>query len=260
MESFFDNESFEDEIKKHKELMASQKYQQEKKYFDKLIDDFLKVITVSKIYSSRDWKLYQNSLLINNADQFIESAISIAILVREGAINPTYRELRYMLETAVKYLIVDQKKTDLNYENKIKYFTEKIPRSSINCVENIKIIGLDTLDTKEFINNIKDVYKKLSKYTHPSKTQIDVKADREKRGAYLGLESEKDLKSINNFVNKVFEFIIAIYITNLGLALAGDIFTCVLDTEKGWKFYKSKYIKKISNIYNYKLERKSKHD
>ncbi|KEI94405.1 hypothetical protein N496_19935 (plasmid) [Clostridium botulinum A2B3 87] len=258
MTNFIDDNKnwMEEEKANHKILMESQKYQQEIKYFYKLINDFIGVIYVCRMYSTRDWDSSENSLLLKHADEFFESAISCSILIEHGAINPVRRELRYMLETSIKYLIVDQGCPNLSYKDKIEYLDEHIPRSSIDCIKDIKIIGLDSLDIKDFIDNTNDVYKKLCKYVHPSKNQINEFIGRYKRGSYIGFESEVDIKQINNLVYKVFELVISFYITSLGFTFAKDIFIHYLDEKKNWKFHKSKYIKKISNAYDYKLERK----
>lgn len=259
---FFDDRKklLKEKQKKQEELMGSQKYQQEIKYFDKLIGDFIEVVRVCSLYSTRDFEFSQNSLLFNHSDEFLESAISCAMLVQQGAINPVYRELRYMLEASMKYLVVDQTCVNFNYQDKIKYLDEHIPKSSISFIKNIDIIGLDILNIKEFINSANDVYKKLCQYVHPTKSQIDEIIDRYNRGSYIGFESEKELKRINNLIYKVFEIVIALHITNLGVSSAGDVFIFYLDKEKDWKFHKSKYIKKISEFYDYKYERKNKNN
>lgn len=248
----------EETITKHKDLMKTQKYQQEIKFFSKLINDFIDAVRTCWIYSSRDYNLFENSMLLNHTDEFLESAVSCEILVNNGALHAARRELRYLLETSVKYLVVDQNSPQLCYKDKIKYFHENIPRSSISCIENIWITGLNKIDTKEFINSANDVYKKLSKYVHPSKQQIEEIIERQNRSAFLGFETEIDIKRISGLAYKVLEFVIAIYLTCLGFSSTGDIFINYLDAKDDWKFHKSKYIKKISESYNYKLERKQK--
>lgn len=250
-----DDKKFIDKKKEnHGYLMKSQKYQQEIKYFNKLINDFIEVIRICRFYSFRD----ENSLLLRQTDEFLESAISCSVLVEQGVINPVCRELRYILETSMKYLIVDQSSPSLNYKDKVKYLDECIPKSSIDCIKNINIIGLDSLDIKDFINNANDVYKKLCQYVHPSKNQINELIGRRNRGSHIGFESEIEIKHINNLVYKVLELTLVAYITSLGFSSAGDIFIYFLDEMKYWKFHKSKYVKKISKIYDYKHERKYK--
>lgn len=206
--------------------------------------------------SIRDIELLNNSLLLNSCDAFFESAISCKMLVNEGVINPVYRELRYMLETALKYSIVDQVCYKLNYEERIIYFNQKVPKSSIDCIDDLNIIGLSEVNIKDFINSSKDVYKKLCVYVHPSKTQINDWIKRGRNGSYLGFESENEIKCISKLIYNVFEIIIACYLNCLGVSSLGDVFIYYLDDKKKWKFHKSRYIKQMCQFYDYKLERR----
>lgn len=246
-------------VLEHKEFMESQKYQQELKHFTKLVKEFVNIIRTCSLYSTRAFEYSKNSLLLTHTDEIIESAVSYLILIDAGVINPIIRELRYILETSLKYLVVDQKCSDKSYTDKIEYLNNNIPRSSIDCIEDVDIICLDNSDKKKFYGEVKDIYKKICKFIHPSKEQIRVYDDRVKRGAYLGFETEKELKKINSLAYKVFEYIIVLHLTSLGVGLAGDMFIYYFDEEKNCKFNKCNYIKKISEFYNYKYERKSKH-
>lgn len=257
MDEYFNSE-LNKLIQNHKEFMKSQKYQQEIKYFERLISDFALAVRGISLYSSRYYNLYENSLVIRHVDELLESAIACEMLVENGMINPARRDLRYMLESTVKYLVVDQNIKDASYDEKIKYFDDNIPKSSISCVNEIEIISLKVDDNKKFIDSVNDVYKKLCKYIHPSKHNIDELIKREKKGAYLGLETDVEIRSLNNLVFKVFELIICCYFTVLGFSLSGDIFIYALDGKTDWKFNKSKYIKIISHSYDYKIEKQNR--
>ncbi len=245
----------EEMMLKHKELRESQKYKQEIKYFDKLVNDFIDLLRICRFYSTRDFDFSKNSLLFNHTDEILESTCSYFLLIENGIINPVIREFRYILETSLKYLTVDQTCKTLNYKDKIEYFNKNIPKSSISCVEDIDVICISSLELKDFINYVNDIYKKLCKIVHPSKEQIKAYNNRLNRGEYLGFETEIEIKRINGLAYKVFEIIIVFYLTNLGVASTGDIFIHYLDDRQDWKFHKSEYIKKISGFYNYKFER-----
>ncbi|ADL51385.1 hypothetical protein [Clostridium cellulovorans] len=249
-------EELSDKQIEHGAFRESEKYQQEIKYFNGIVNDFIDVVRACFFTSTRDINLFNNSLLFNSSDAFLESAISCGMLVNEGAINPVYRELRYMLEVALKYTIVDQVCYQLNYEERIDYFNKKIPKSSIDCIDDLQLIGLEKSSIKDFINSSRDVYKKLCVYVHPSKTQINDWIKREKKCAYLGFESENEIKRISKSTYNVLEIIITCYLNCLGVSSLGDVFIYYLDEKKKWKFHKSKYIKQMSQYYDYKFERK----
>ena len=60
------------------------------------------------IYGTRAGEESENSLVIRSIGDFGQSIVAAWNLVREGLINPVKRELRYVIESTVKYLYVDQ--------------------------------------------------------------------------------------------------------------------------------------------------------
>lgn len=261
MDDFFDNSKFEHEREEHKRIIESQEYQQEIKFFNKILDDFILATTVISIYSSRCLEIWENSLLIRGFDGFLESAVATSLMIEQGAINPAKRELRYVLETSIKYLVVDQKIPYASYDEKVIYLNEKIPKASISPVDDILVLGLSNDELKEFKDDVNDLYKKLCKYVHPSKYQIDEYSKRCSRGAYIGFETGKEINEFNRLIFRIYEIIIITAFTSLGFSMTGDLFINVFDEKESWKFNKGKYVNKISHAYDYKVERKKKkHD
>jgi hypothetical protein len=79
---------------------------------------------------------------------------------------------------------------------------------------------------------------------------------RDARGESPGMESVSTLNRFNDLVFKVYDLILVRVFVNLGLSMAGDIFTGMLDDQKSWRFHKGKYVSRMSTCFDYKHERK----
>ncbi len=70
--------------------------------------DFIKDIKSCLMYCSRGIDFRDNSLSLSHIDDYFMSAIMILMMLREGAINPAKREMRYLIDSSMRYLFVDQ--------------------------------------------------------------------------------------------------------------------------------------------------------
>lgn len=259
MENFFESyeQDQENKRKEHKLLMESLAYQQEIKFFHKIIDDFIMSLICVSFYSTRYEQLSKNSIMIRELELLLESIVSISLQIKDGALNPAKRELRFMLESAVKYLLVDQKTNELTYEEKIDYFDKNIPNSSIEPIDKISFFGLNKEEADEFRNDVKVLFSKLCQYVHPSKYQIDEYLRRCEKGAFIGFETQKEINDFIKLLFRILDIIIVLMFEALGFSSTGDLFIHVFDEKKDYKFIKGKYVSKYSKVYDYKVERKN---
>jgi hypothetical protein len=243
-------------VEEHKKTMDSDKYLQEKKYIDSIIDDFIIGMKIAFIYSIR-YPENCNKLLINRGiEELAESIVSISLTFKEGVLNPPKRELRYMLEMAIKYLYVDSIIPGSSYEEKIQFLKDDVPRSSIEPIEKISLFGFNEEKSKYFSDDVNVLYTELCKFVHPSKDQLDEYFYRSKRGATLGFETAKELVSMGALLFRVLDILLVLVFQGLGPTTTGDMFIHMLDDIPKWKFHKGKHCKIVSSLFNYKAERK----
>ena len=67
----------------------------------------------------------------------------MSVLIQNGMHNPAAREIRFMIESGVKQLFVDQQKTGEKFEEKLKFLHEEVDRSSISMVSELKLDAFD---------------------------------------------------------------------------------------------------------------------
>ncbi|MGG6440502.1 hypothetical protein ABET52_13785 [Saccharococcus caldoxylosilyticus] len=227
-------------------------YLNEIKYTNNLVSDFNETILACMLYSTRDYDYFHNSLLMWGGLEIIDSAECIRENIQNGYLNPAKREIRYMMETIIKYVFVDQECKDLPLDKKIDYLNKEVPRSSISPINNIK--GLK----KEFIDEVNQIYGTLCQYVHPSKTQISEYLGREKRGSSFTFETHKEINPLNKLLFRSFDIFLTLVFIGIGMPTTGDLFIYVFDDKPEWKFHKGKFTQQISRMFDYKVERQNK--
>lgn len=205
--------------------------------------------------STRAPHIYNEFLVFRNLDEYIESAISIEMLIREGIFNIGRRELRYLLESIVKYYKTDMTVQSGSLRDRIIYFKDHIPNSSIDIVFDIDVGALAELEN-DFKNEIKDTFIKSCAYVHPSESQIKERLNNYEKGNTIGFESITQLRKMNKILFRAYDMILLIIFHALGLSLAKDIFINVLEEKRDWNFHKGKYVSVLSTLFSNKAERK----
>lgn len=234
-------------------FLNSEQYLQEKRFLDRVINDFLEASHFCVLNNSRVFR--STSLLYDQIDLIYESVVILKLIVKEGALNPIKRELRFILEAVIKYLYIDTKHSDKELNDKIKIYGDLVSRSRIDEVDAIKIFAFDEEFNKQFINEVKRVYSVLCKYVHPSQEQILEYKKRVENGSSIGYESLSDLKSVSNIIFQVLELVLVMMLEGLGPSYAGDLCVYFFDEKQNWKFRKRKFLKKLNSFFDYKCER-----
>jgi hypothetical protein len=225
-------------------------------FFDRVCDSFLQGVTACFLMSTRSRSISENSLSLRLTDDYVQSAVSIRAMAMNGAHDPAKRELRFLLEATVKYLLVDQHLPSSDFSNKLQFLKDNVPRSSVDIVDDLVLSGLPAAEQTSLKSEVKDIYAKLSAFVHPSITQIQEDINRYHRGEHLGFESAKEFERFAENSFRVFDVVLVLLFHGVGLGLAGDIFTAALDRIPDWKFHKSKYMHVLSRHFDYKVERK----
>jgi hypothetical protein len=238
-------------------VIDSQQFQESIKYFSDFTFDFINTIREISFYSTRAKDIYENQLTIKASDDLIQSAVGIRSLVMDGVHNMAKRELRYLIEMLVKYLIVDQELSGKALKEKTEYLSTNIPNASIDVIERMGTY-FDKSNDLEFKSEITDFFYKSCAYVHPSQRQIEEQISKYDKGFSIGFESAKELSDISRLTFRAYDMLLVMAFTGFGKSMAGDIFINVLDENSKWKFHKGKYSSRFSSLFDYKAERKIK--
>ncbi|MGG7220749.1 hypothetical protein ACQXR1_10565 [Bacillus sp. ATD] len=245
---------FNEKRESYDEYKQSQQYQSAISYTNNLIHDFNQTLLLCQFVSTRDGEYFKKSILFWSLLEIIDSLESIRESVINGHINPAKRELRYLLETMIKYLYTDQQcQSDwLSLDERIAYFKKEVPRSSISPVDDLEGVHDD------FVEDVKQVYGVLSSYTHPSFVQIKEYLIRETQDRSFAFETHIEINSFNKILFRSLDLFLYLAFKEMVPASLGDLFIYFIDDMPKWKFKQGKYSMLMSKLFDYKLERKQK--
>ena len=103
---------------------------------------------------------------------------------------------------------------------------------------------------------ILSLYSELSRYEHATMPQFQDAMARARRNEDAGMESVATLNRFNKLAFQVYDLVMVRIFHSIGLSMAGDIFTGILDDEPKWRFHKGKFVARLSKCFDYKHERR----
>lgn len=242
-------------ITTHEAIRNSDDFLAEQKHLRRVTQNFVTAIRLVSFIFTR-YSDGQRWLLQSSIDDFLESAISIVTLAEQGVFNVGRRELRYMLESAVKCVFVDQALPgDAALVDRIAFASDavRVPRSSVDVVDQVRL-GI-VPNPHEFRSAVHSTFGTLSGYTHVSKRQLEERYRRSERGEFSGFESATTLRTFVRLMVQTYDLVLALIFEGIGPSFTGDLFVEIFDEEKRWAFHKTRFVKQVSRFFDYKAER-----
>lgn len=245
--------------KKQKKEREKPAYKQSKLHLSRISRDFMFAANLVGRYSTRGAEIYKEIVTIRRIDDIMQSAVTIEYLAEEGFFNPARRELRYLLESSLKYLHLDKEfgwKTPL--AEKLKQLENLGRRFSIEDCRKHPLDGIPENSNSAFWNEVLQIHDLLCAYVHPSVKQIEEDHKRNELGFYVGMDMAAEVETMANLIFRVYDIVLVILFNGLGGSMTGDLFINVFDDSKAWKFHKGKFCRQVSASFDYKHERKVK--
>lgn len=236
-----------------REVLTSRPFQDGLRYLEGIASDLLLAQTYIRLQGTR-FGASEDFLLFKFAPHIAESTLAITTNAKEGLQNTARRELRFLLEAVVKLSRQDFHPKAKNLEgrlsglnNRDKWFEDYV----------VELSYFDKFEKPEEANAaILSLYSELSRYVHATKSQFDNAIARGRRGEDAGMESIATLNRFNKLAFQAYDLVLVRLFHGLGLGLAGDVFTTVLDDEPKWRFHKGKFVARLSRCFDYKHERR----
>jgi len=235
-----------------------ERYQAARARRERIIGDFVLTLKAIWVVATRD-PASRRRLLHNTSDELLESAVSIAVLAEQGIFNAPRRELRFMLEAAVKYVYVDQRapaKAALRGRGRVLGDTRQVPRSTIDPIDELDLSMLT--DPTAFRSTTRGAFGNLSGYVHPSRPALTERLARVGRGEYSGFETGRALESLNRVTLQCLDLVLVLLFHGIGPSFTGDLFVHWLDEQESWSFHRTRWVAEVSRHFDYKAERKSR--
>jgi len=242
----------------HDALRSSASFTAQLTRLDRLTSALVTLVRASWMESSRHLPLLDGYLLYTSTDDTLESVVAIRGLIGSGVHNAARRELRYLLESSVKHVYVDQQLPSLDTHSRadrIAYLASDVPRSGIDVVKDLHVLFGDSSDLPKFRADVKSTWAGMASYVHPSVSQTKERLDKASRGAYIGFEDVKALSRVVDEIARVYDMLGVLWLMGAGPSPAGEILTAV--EVPGWAFARTKWLPAMSRHYDYKAERKA---
>lgn len=208
------------------------------------------------INSIRDGISQEKNFFLRMIDDIHQSVISIYLLAKEGITNTCLRELRYLIEVAIKSCLIVQNSKKETFKEQIDEYEKLLNSSNINVLNTLDFKYLGS-NNEEFKTDVKKLYGYLSKYTHSSSHQLIERLNRSESGRTIGFEGTNELKKLNDKIEIIYSIVIVMIFHSVAQYVPGDYLVENDGKTINWYFTKSKYISIIDECYDYKHERQS---
>jgi hypothetical protein len=193
-------------------------------------------------------------LMFRFAPHLSESVLAVMMNAKEGLQNAARRELRFLLEAAVKFSACDSSSDAKSFDRRLAGLGDRGKRFE-DYVSALRYF--DEFEKPDEANAaILSLYGDLSLYVHAAVPQFQTAMSRERNGESAGMESVSILNRFNQLAFKVYDLVLVRMFYSIGLGMAGDIFTTTLDDEPKWRFHKAPFVGRMSRCFDYKHERR----
>lgn len=247
----------EEKIAAHKNHLASDEYQRASHLLSVVTTDFIKGMKACSMYCNRGSEFRDNSLSLSHVDDYFMSAIMIMIMLKEGGINPAKREIRYLIDSSMRYLYVDQQLWRGTIQEKLAYFDKKVDKSNIKYINDIDLHMIEAEDVKSaFCSDYKATYYKACEYVHASTKQIEERFSLYEQGITIGLAQAEQLHEVAESLSEVYSIILVFTFHAAGVSTIGDLMVDTLSPQNNWVYNGNRYITEVDRHFDYKHERK----
>lgn len=245
--------------KKYKAVVESPDYQAQLARLGRMASDFVSTLTLAWFATTRAGDWVDKSLFMRSIDDLNQSAILVRTAVHEGARNSARRELRYMIELAIKAFFVDQQMPKSSLQHRLIYFDRKLDPSSITPVKQLKFTILAAPEAEEAVEKLLAAYSRACQYVHPSLKQIEERLRLAERGTSPGFETAEELCQSNDEVFETFALVLVLLFETIGGSFAGDIWeTAGLSDRNEWVFHSHPLVAALDEHFDYKAERQER--
>lgn len=224
----------------HSKIAASVEFVAALDRLNTITFDFMGTFRAAWIGATRE-PTWNERIFWVGTDDFIAGALGINMHVSNGIRWPARRELRFLLESAIKYLYVDEQfARGTPLATRLEFLKRKVPSSSIDPISDIKFDPVLGDQAAALQAAIWPLYGTLSEAAHLSARQVDEHLDAIARGAYLGFETAADIERTNDLLESAYDILIPFALLALGPASAAD-FLDVAMGQPEWTFAETQF-------------------
>lgn len=199
----------------------------------------------------------EHSLSLRAVDDLTQSALAVYRLGSEGLPEPMRRELRYMLDTAIKNLYVDQRQRGQTFAQRVAYHRQHLGGDALSHLHGVDLGAFGDAVRRSFVTAVHEVHTSLGASEPPAWQTLGRRLARLEAGENPRFRTAREAAAMNEQAFTVFECVLVLVLHALGLRLAGEVFVSHLDLQPEWGFHRSTYLDRFSEYFDYRPERRT---
>ncbi|WP_343560888.1 hypothetical protein [Sphingobacterium sp.] len=220
-----------------------------------ITQSFYDSILFSIFNFSRGPENWKNNFFLRVSDEFIEGFESIEKMIQNGFRNQCRRELRFLIEVAIKAAFITQNTINEDFDKQLNTYRKLLKNPGINTINRINFPLFGKEDIKRnFLIEVKQMYGNLCNYVHLTPEQLTEKIKLSKDGKPFEKLTTEELKILNYEISLTFSYISVLLFNSMPQFVVGDFFQPGLPD---YYYCKSKYIAEIDEKFDYKHERQA---
>ena len=223
---------------------------------NEMIMAFIEWMNFCILDTARDVNFHDNHLLSFLNQDILETLMGVLVHVKERIHTPAIRESRYLLELSIKLAYIQQKNYSMPIDEKLLAFNKTIKSTNIAPMKEIDLKYLKKQSAQNFLSDVGRLYGESSRFVHVTPESIKYRRERIGNDRILGKESNEDLKSLNDLLQKMYAASIVFISHSVPQYVVGDWHVDSNGELKDWYFMKSRYVAEIDSTLDYKHERK----
>ena len=223
---------------------------------NEMIMGFIEWMRFCILDTARDVNFHENHLLSFLNQDILETLMGVLVHIKEGIHTPAIRESRYLLELSIKLAYIQQKNYSMPIDEKLETFNKFIRSTNITPMKEIDLKYLERKSAEDFLSGVGRLYGESSRFVHVTPESIKYRRERVGNDRILGKESNEDLKSLNDLLQKMYAASIVFISHSIPQYVVGDWHVDSNGELKNWYYMKSRYVSEIDSTLDYKHERK----
>jgi hypothetical protein len=208
--------------------------------------------------TGRDPRYLDTHMLSYAAQDYIQSAIALPMLVREGIHNVCRRELRFILEMSIKICRIQQQDYSADIPTKLKTLGATFDTTNISMQKQLSLMLLPEPERLLFYQEVGRLYGEMSGYVHWTSAQIIERIALVDQGRTAGFESREDVDALTALLARGLAASLVFIFHSVPEYVAGDFLVESDGGSVNWPFSGSRFIAHMDEYFDYKHERQGR--
>lgn len=242
------------------EELESEEYKNEYNRHLEILNSFQYALMFVQMNCSRSEELKSKLFCLSVTTDMYQSLVAIKILSKEGIRNACRRELRYLIELAIKACLISQQISKRSNKEQIDQFRDTLSSTNITMIKDINFHFFNDKEKDRFIIETKRIFGKLCLYVHSTPHQMHERVKLDAVGRYIGNEGIEELHELNDEIGHVLSIVMILFFHAIPEWCVGDYMVerngYTIDTY----YSKFNYFAIIDKKFDYKHERQDKLD